>query len=367
MYLFLTQCFPSRLGGIESLVSNLALSLSEQKKIIVFADKYHLIQDALFDNKYKKFISVRRYGGLKFFRRRKKVKELKLFLESNQLELVIADTWKSLEFCIDYLNNKKIPVMCLAHGNELLYSNNINKKNRIISTLSKTKNIIANSSYTASVVKDLLGNKKEIKFVLPGANDLRNIDSDNFFNIKGDPVILTLGRLEKRKGHKLVLHAIQKIKTVFPNIKYLIAGEGKEKQNLIKLSKEYNVKNNVDFIGSVNESQKKFLFENIDLMIMPTIDDTNNRSIEGFGIAYIEAAFFGIPSLVTNVGGTTEAVLHDKTGIVVNENEDLANTIIQLISKKDKLRFLGKNAKDRAISQFNWKEVSKKYISLLEN
>ena len=56
MYLFLTQCFPSRLGGIESLVSNLALSLSEQKKILVFADKNYLIQDALFDDKYKNCI-----------------------------------------------------------------------------------------------------------------------------------------------------------------------------------------------------------------------------------------------------------------------------------------------------------------------
>ena len=50
MILFLTQCFPSRIGGIESLVSNLALSLSEKEKVIVFADRYNIFFDEIFDN-----------------------------------------------------------------------------------------------------------------------------------------------------------------------------------------------------------------------------------------------------------------------------------------------------------------------------
>ena len=53
MILILTQCFPSRLGGVESLVSNLALSLSKSEKIIVFADSHHLNNDAQYDNLYK--------------------------------------------------------------------------------------------------------------------------------------------------------------------------------------------------------------------------------------------------------------------------------------------------------------------------
>ena len=76
MILILTQCFPSRLGGIESLVSNLSLNLSKDEKVIVFADRHHIFYDAIYDNKYKNQLLIRRTSGLKFFRRRKKIKNV---------------------------------------------------------------------------------------------------------------------------------------------------------------------------------------------------------------------------------------------------------------------------------------------------
>ena len=240
MYIFLTQCFPSRLGGIESLVSNLALSLGKKEKVIVFADRHHLFYDAIYDNQYKKHIIVRRISGLKFFRRRKKIKELKSFIESTQVKLVIADTWKSLELAIDYLNQKNVPTLCLAHGNELLF-NHIKKSQRIIQTIQKVSYIIANSQYTASLIAELMPKRKNINFVYPGANDLRQIKADNFMQINGDPVLVTLARLEKRKGHAEILKAVKQLKLKFSSIQYIIAGEGSEKLRLQKLVKEYSL------------------------------------------------------------------------------------------------------------------------------
>jgi len=66
MILILTQCFPSSLGGVESLVSNLALGLSKTEKVIVFADHNHVLHDAIYDNHYKDKILIRRTGGIKF-------------------------------------------------------------------------------------------------------------------------------------------------------------------------------------------------------------------------------------------------------------------------------------------------------------
>ena len=127
MILILTQCFPSRVGGVESLVSNLALSLSETEKVIVFADRHHFFYDSIYDNLHKNKIIVRRSSGIKFFRRRKKIKEVKTFIESGQVKVIIGDSWKSLELGVDYFIKKNIPLICLAHGNEIL-SNNQNKK-----------------------------------------------------------------------------------------------------------------------------------------------------------------------------------------------------------------------------------------------
>ena len=85
MILILTQCFPSRLGGIESLVSNLAINLGKDEKVIVFADRHNVFYDAIFDNQNKDTILVRRVGGIKFFRRRQKAKEIKTIPNSQDI------------------------------------------------------------------------------------------------------------------------------------------------------------------------------------------------------------------------------------------------------------------------------------------
>ena len=132
-------------------------------------------------------------------------------------------------------------------------------------------------------------------------------------------------------------------------------------------SKDLSLENNVIFTGLVNESQKKFLYENTDLMVMPTLDQSNERSIEGFGITYLEAAFFGVPSIASKFGGTSEAVLHNKTGIIIDDFKDLFQSIENLLEKNDLIKKLGIEAQKRAINDFTWKRVTQNYLSLIKN
>ena len=82
MYLIITQCFASRVGGIENLVTNLALNLSIKNEVVVFADSHLYIQDEIFDSSKKNLLKIFRYGGIKFLRRRKKAHDIKLFLQN---------------------------------------------------------------------------------------------------------------------------------------------------------------------------------------------------------------------------------------------------------------------------------------------
>ena len=366
MILILTQCFPSRIGGVENLISNLSLSLSNSQKIIVFADSHHLTNDAQYDNLYKNRITVYRTGGIKFLRRRKKIKEVKNFIESNEVKLIIADSWKSLEIGIDYFNNKKIPTICLAHGNELL-SSNPNKNKRINQTLIKTNNIISNSNYTKSLVSRVTKSHSNINVIYPGASDLRNLKENKINNINGDPILLTLARLEKRKGHLIIIKAIKELLNEFSNLTYLIAGNGPEEKSLKQFVQENNLQKNIIFLGNIDDSQKKYIFDKTDLMIMPTLDETKNNSIEGFGIAYIEAAFFSIPSIASNKGGTPEAVLDNVTGKIINNINELENSIRELITNKKLREKLGINAKQRAENELSWKIISDKYLSIIKS
>ena len=185
-------------------------------------------------------------------------------------------------------------------------------------------------------------------------------------NIKGNPVLLTLARLEKRKGHFFILQAMKELKNKFPDILYIIAGVGSEKASLKKVVNSFDLSKHVLFTGNVDEKQKKQLFKKTTLMLMPTLDESHNRSIEGFGIAYLEAAFFGIPSVASNLGGTPEAVLHEKTGIIIDNHEQLFFSINDLLLNKNKLEDLGKNAQQRAEKEFTWDRVVNNYLSIIK-
>ncbi len=361
MILILTQCFPSQLGGVESLMSNLAINISKSEKVIVYADKHDTFYDAIFDSQYKEKILVKRFGGIKFFRRRKKIKDTKLLIETNKVKLVIADSWKSIELAADYLYRKKISTTCLAHGNELLTENK-NKIKRITKTFKNVTTIISNSVFTENLVKKFVPLNFKINIVHPGASDLQNIDEVEIPYIFGSPIVLTIARLEKRKGHVFVIRALSKIVSKFPNLKYIIAGEGPEKKFLQNQVLKYNMNKNIIFVGNINENKKKYLFNKSNLMIMPTLDESKNNSIEGFGITYIEAAFFAIPSIASNVGGSPEAVLNNKTGIIINEMDDLENAITKLLSDDVYLQKLGMQAKERALKEFCWSDIYLRYL-----
>ena len=99
---------------------------------------------------------------------------------------------------------------------------------------------------------------------------------------------------------------------------------------------------------------------------MPTLDESESRSIEGFGISYLEAAFFGIPSIASDVGGTPEAVINNSTGIIINSIEELYQNMHDLLADENKKKLFGENAQKRSNENFQWNTVTKKYKSIFD-
>ena len=96
---------------------------------------------------------------------------------------------------------------------------------------------------------------------------------------------------------------------------------------------------------------------------MPSI--IHKKSVEGFGIAYIEAAQYGIPSLGGKDGGASDAIEHEKTGLICDGNslEEIYSSINLLLENKKYLEY-GKLAKENS-NKFNWNEIIKKYNEIL--
>ena len=91
----------------------------------------------------------------------------------------------------------------------------------------------------------------------------------------------------------------------------------------------------------------------------------HKKSVEGFGIAYVEAAQYGIPSIGGKDGGAADAIDHEKTGLICNGNslEDIYSSIISMLENKKYLN-LGKNAKE-FVNKFQWSKIIEEYKKIL--
>ena len=112
-----------------------------------------------------------------------------------------------------------------------------------------------------------------------------------------------------------------------------------------------------------NQDLKNALVAKSNIFVMPSI--VYKKSVEGFGIAYIEAAQYGIPSIGGKDGGAADAIIHDKTGIIVDGNnlDDVYSSIVDLLTENKFIEF-GKAAKENS-NNFHWDNVIQKYIKIL--
>ncbi len=134
-------------------------------------------------------------------------------------------------------------------------------------------------------------------------------------------IISSVCRLVKRKGINFSIQAFLKLilNAEFKNIYYVIAGEGPEKEDLEQLAQKSGGK--ILFLGSVTEGQKKFLLQKSDIFIMPN-SSVKGTDFEGFGISFIEAAYFNNIVIGGNSGGASEAIKMCPRGILVDTDID---------------------------------------------
>ncbi len=368
MIIITTQCFAPKIGGIESLMTGMAEAMTKTgEEVLVLADGYNQVKDQ--DKKYK----IIRFSGWKPLRRLKKAIYLEKVCKKKKVSAIYADSWKSVE----YVSKKNKKILVLAHGTEipkqywtLMLDLLRFKRNRIKNSYRDVYKIIANSSYTRDLMQASLKiDTSLIEVIHPGIDVyddfISNEDRKNVANIIGNnsPIITTLARVEERKGHKFILTAIKEIKNKFPNILYLIAGKGPYLDDIKILTKKMNIEKNVKFLGWITEPEKSLILKKSDLFVMtPT---RVGESIEGFGMAYIDASFHGVASIGSDSGGISDAIIHNKTGMICESgNQEMITKCILMLLENKKLREkMGFNGRVRATENYAWEKKIKEYLS----
>ena len=359
MYLIVTRSFPPELGGMQSLMWGLSRELSKNFMIKVFADYIDNHKD--FDEQAS--FSIERVGGIKFLRKIRKAQLINEFLKENKVQGIIADHWKSLEL-IKTTKNK----YCLIHGKEINHPKGSYLNKRVVKILNNVEKIIANSEYTKKLAIKNGVNQNKIIVINPGIDPVKELNKKSLEKVESllkvkTPRLITVSRFDKRKNHEKVIMALRNLKQKYPDIVYICIGYGDEEENLKKLVEKLNLSAQVMFFKNISDDLKNALLAKANIFVMPSI--IYKTSVEGFGIAYVEAAQYGIPSLGGKDGGASDAIKHEKTGLICDGKnlDDIYSSLDSMIENKKYFVF-GKNAKEYAL-KFNWEKILEEYKKIL--
>lgn len=174
---------------------------------------------------------------------------------------------------------------------------------------------------------------------------------------QGNKILLTVGRLVKRKGHSWFISNV--IKNLPDKYIYIIAGSGPELPELKKLIQEMSLSKRVFLLGNVSEDEKNCLYQISNLFIMPNISVKNDQ--EGFGIVVLEAGRQGLPVIASNLEGISDAVINGTTGQLIAEGNSegfinsITNPAIDVENLKNALR-----------SNFAWDYIIQRYYEEFE-
>ena len=360
MYLVVTRTFPPEVGGMQSLMWGLARSLSKLNLTKVFAD---------YNDGYEEFdknvsFSIERVSGVKILRKYRKSYLINEYLTQNlKVQCIIADHWKSLEL----IKTKKKKI-CLIHSKEINHKKGSRLNNKVLEVLNNVDHVVANSNFTKKLAIELGVEEKRIIVINPGVDPINEIPKNDLNKAeeilkKKKKRLITVSRFDKRKNHEKVIMAIRNLKEIYPDIVYTCIGYGDEEKNLKKLVIELKLEKQIIFLRDIPNDLKNALVAKSNVFIMPSI--IHKKSVEGFGIAFVEAAQYGIPSIGGKDGGAADAIIHEKTGLICNGNNlDEIYSSVDAIFKENKHLEYGKAAKLNS-QNFHWDKIIESYKRIL--
>lgn len=174
------------------------------------------------------------------------------------------------------------------------------------------------------------------------------------------PTLLAAGRLVEQKGFDLAIDALAELAGEWPALRLVIAGDGPERSALEARALARGVAGRVEFAGTVDADEIAALMDRALAVLIPS------RRYEGLPMVALEAAQAARPVVASDVPGLDEAVVHEATGIVVEQENAfaLAAAIGYLLANPRVAREFGRRAERRLRDRFGWDAYAGAYRAL---
>jgi len=257
---------------------------------------------------------------------------------------------------------RRVPYVCFVHGEDIGGALNSREHAFLVRlVLRNARRCLANSYNTARMLREEWHlSSDRVSVVHPG------VDTSYFHPAPRDSivrerlgwrdrtVILTVGRLQRRKGQDMLIRALPSIRDEVPNVLYAIDGSGEERRSLAELVEDLDVKPQVQFVDDASDRVLLDCYQQCDLFALPNREV--NGDIEGFGMVLIEAQACGKPVIAGRSGGTAETLIPGVTGELVHCGEPalIADALLSLLRDSARLEAMGAAARRWVVEHFDW-------------
>lgn len=262
-----------------------------------------------------------------------------------------------------------IPYVVYVHGEDVCTASWSREQSWMVRrVLKNAEKVIANSNNTANILRQDWGTACQVLY--PGVDCNYFVSSPRNESVRDElgwgnrPTVLTVGRLQKRKGQDMMIQAIPEIVASVPDFLYAICGGGEERGPLETLVESLGLSRHVQFMGEPSDTVLLSAYQQCDLFALPNREV--ERDIEGFGMVLVEAQSCGRAVLAGDSGGTRETMEVDKTGVIVNctDVNALGRAIVELFLDQNRRESMGNLASLHVRRKFDWKILSEQAIRL---
>jgi teichuronic acid biosynthesis glycosyltransferase TuaC len=242
-----------------------------------------------------------------------------------------------------------------AHGPDMIHVPERSSVGRraCVAALQGADLVIANSTWARRRCEDLAGRSVHASVVHLGANPIEaSPDRD------GELKLVTVGHLQARKCHDVVLRALARLA---PDCRpqYLVIGDGERREPLRQLASELGIGDRVHFFGQLPNERATGLVAGCDLFVMPGIE-------EPFGVAFVEAMAAGVPAIGGRGEGGPEDIAAAGEGMLLvspGSVDELTAELERLSADRSELRRLGEAARATATANFTWDRCGERTVA----
>ncbi len=181
------------------------------------------------------------------------------------------------------------------------------------------------------------------------------------FGLPDKPIALFVGNLIPRKGLRFLIDAAKTILKENPDTQFVIVGEGPQKNPLIQNIKDAGITKNFKMLGGLKEPELMQIYGCADVFVLPSMQ-------EGQGIVLLEAQASKVPVVAFNIGGVNEAVVNNKTGMLVKpgDSEELATALQKLLQDKTLREKMGAAGREFVLENYTWDLCAQKMLKVYE-